>query len=158
MCPFWHEYFSLWTDWPWSLTFVQFYIKHASYLIFSPGAKIRIWHVGIRLLWKCIRKSKLAISEIGHFLWYFLNWSIANLKLKFWGYNEQNMGFIWDQKVLLLLEMKILWEHSTLKQCIKWFSYFYWVQYQFLFLFRVWDQEWMMRSKQWKTNWQQGPG
>ena len=41
-----------------------------------------------------------------------------NLKLKFWDYNEKNMGFhLTPKKVLLSVEpwgMRMQWEHTTL--------------------------------------------
>ena len=41
------------------------------------------------------------------------------MKLKFWGYNEKNMGFhLTPKKVLLRVEprgMRMQWEHTTLK-------------------------------------------
>ena len=67
---------------------------------------------------KIHKKIKIGIPEISTFSVNRQSIGLVNLKLKFWGYNEKNMGFhLTPNKVLLLVEpwgMRIQWEHTTL--------------------------------------------
>ena len=97
-------------------------------LIFSPGTKISLWHwrwgcflfwgknkfvtLGMRLLWKCIRKAKLVYIFCYNFL------KFSEFEAEILGYNEKNMGFhLTLKKILLPVElwgMGMQWEHPIL--------------------------------------------
>ena len=80
MCPFWHVFFTLnWLTLTPKTHSVQFYLKVAYYLLSWGKNKVTL---GMRLLWKYIRKSKLVYQKRYTFCYNFL--SIVNLKLKFW--------------------------------------------------------------------------
>ena len=70
--------------------FVKFYLKVTSY--FLCWGKNEYVTLGMKLLRKYIRKSKLVCTRNRYILCYNFQ-SIVHLKLKFWGYNEKNMGF-----------------------------------------------------------------
>ena len=67
------------------------------------------------------KKIKIGILEIGTFS---AITSKVNVKLKFWGYNEKNMGFhLTPKKGLLTVEpwgMRMQWEHTTLIMHVCW--------------------------------------
>ena len=75
--------------------FIQFYLKVASYFL-SWGKNENVT-LGMRLLWKYIRKSKLVIPKIGTFS------AITEIVLWIWSWNfgvimRKIQVFIWHQK------------------------------------------------------------
>ena len=112
--------FSLLTDRPWPQRQMLYNVTSRLLLVFSPGAKNKKVTLGMRLLWKYIRKSKLVYRKYRCILCYNCQLeSIVNSKLKFWGYSEKNMGFqLTPKKVLLPVEpwgMRMQSEHTTLR-------------------------------------------
>ena len=82
--------------------FVQFYPKVAAY--FLSWGKNKYVTLGMRLLYKYIKKSKLVYQYQGNSwnIFHCTFQSIVNLKLKFWGYNEKSIGFHLTSKLILL--------------------------------------------------------
>ena len=70
--------------------FAQFYLKLNFYFL-SCGKNMYL-KLGMRLLWKYIRKSKMVCTR-RRYIFCYNSQSKVNLKLKFRGYNEKNMGF-----------------------------------------------------------------
>ena len=112
MCPFWHVYFSLSTDWPWTPN--TFCLMLACY--FLSWGKNKHVTLGMRLLWKYKRKSKLVCWKWVHFQLSLPQNS--EFQAKIFGLYEKNMDFHLKKKKVLLpaetWEMRTQWEHPTL--------------------------------------------
>ena len=74
---------------------------------------------------KIHKKIKIGIPEIGTFFCSNFQ-NIVNLKLKFWGYNENNMGFNMTPKNTTsgsaLGDGRMQWEHTTLRYSYHFFQ------------------------------------
>ena len=87
MCPFYHVYFTLSTDWPWPLK-CRFHPEVTSCLL-SRG-KTKYATLGMRLWHKYIRNYLLVYQLISHFLPYLQNYKelegeISDLQLEKYG-------------------------------------------------------------------------
>ena len=104
--------FSLSTDWSWPLRHILYNFAQCCFLFSSLWQNKHVT-LGMRLLWKYIRKSKLVNWKYVHFLLYHKK---VNLKLKFLGCWEKYELSFDTKKVLLLVElwgMRMQWEHPT---------------------------------------------
>ena len=103
-----------WLTFTFKSHFVQFHLKVTS--SFLSWGKNKYVTLGMTLLRKYIRKSKLALREIGQFFCFIFQ-SIVNLKLKFWGLWWENMGFHLTPKKYYFQLSPGGWECNAMGTC-----------------------------------------
>ena len=96
MCRSCHQvYHSQLIDFDLQTHFVQFYLKIASYLLTWGNKNVTL---GMGLLWNAYENQNWYTRNTCRYIFCYSFQSIVTLKLKFWDYSEQNMGFHLTQK------------------------------------------------------------